>query len=196
MGERGSRGAWARVCGGGGIRGAGEDAGVEIGCWVLPRTGRRRRRLGSGAPSGVRTHPSVPASPASSLPGPLPPAAPVAFCFCIFAGRSPSCRRGNHGAHARRKLASIGGEAIPQSVRSRRQRRQPRQLGRGARRRVALALWDHSSCLPHRRYQEGPEGKISSRASAVGRFVVTLVTRQPVGAPLPSSEKGDQKVGI
>lgn len=54
LGERGSRGGWARVCGGGGIRGAGEDASVEIGCWVLPRTGRRRRRRrGSRQPSGL-----------------------------------------------------------------------------------------------------------------------------------------------
>lgn len=185
MGGRGSRGAGTRVCGGGGL-GGGEGAGVELGCRVLPRSGRR---LGSGARRGVRTARSA----AASLAGPLPPAAPVAFCFCVFAGRSPSCRRGNHGAHARRKLASIGGEAIPQRVRSRRQRRRPRQLGRGARRRVALALRDHPSRLPPRRYQEGSEGKPGSRASAVARFVVTLVTRQPAPTA-PFLQRATRKV--
>lgn len=69
--------------------GGGEDAGGEIGCGILSRT---RGCLGSRPPSGVRTLPSAPASPHRALfPASLPPAAPVAFCFCVFAGRSPSC---------------------------------------------------------------------------------------------------------
>ena len=50
--------------------------------------------------------------------------------------------------------------------------------------------------LKGRRYQEGSEGITGSRASTVGRFLVTLVTRQPAHphSPLPFSEKATRKL--
>lgn len=48
-----------------------------------------RAGLGPSLLPGLLSPPPRPPPP--SLPGPLLLAASVAFCFCVFAGRSPSC---------------------------------------------------------------------------------------------------------
>lgn len=95
-GVRGSRGARAGACGRGGLEGSGE---ARVAAWSM------------GSTCGGVTLP-IPVGASSSGRLRLRPP-PSNFVFVPFAGRSPSCWRGNHGAHARRKLASIGGEAIP-----------------------------------------------------------------------------------